>query len=84
MGEITFYDAVAEYVRRRCSLSAMDMISDVEFGIEYSRGCETCGYEYVALRFKVNGKYNDIEVNTISAGEFVAEVARIYTELGGK
>lgn len=81
---MTFNDAVAEYIRRKYDYKAGAVISDVDFGIEYGGGCSTCSYEYVALKFKVNGKQTDMDISYISAGEFVGEVAAIYTELGGK
>lgn len=80
----TFEDAVAEYIRRKYNYKATDKITEVDFGIEYGGGCPTCAYEYVALKFKKNGRANDIDISYISAGEFVADVAKIYTELGGR
>ena len=81
-----FNDAVAEYIRREFKYKPTDTVTDVDFGIGRGGYCETCGYEYVALEFKVNGKWADLELDYSrrSAGDFVAAVAEIHTELNSR
>jgi hypothetical protein len=80
--ENVYNRAAATWVARKFGLDA-DKISDVNFSIEQGGGCETCWYEYLALEFKNNGKWDERELSDVSCGKFIEECVEVLGELNG-
>lgn len=80
MTDNPYNKAASLWVARRLNLDA-DKVTDVDFKVIYGGYCETCGYETFGLEYKYNGKYQELELGTTSAGEFIQEAVMLLNEI---
>lgn len=60
-----FYDSIARYITNMGYQDVVEVIN-VDEGIQYGGGCETCSYEYIAITVTYkdnNGKSRDAEIS---------------------
>jgi hypothetical protein len=75
-----FNDAVAEWLRRKTGYAVNP--DSIDFGTEWSGGCETCDYAYAAITYRrVTGQWEAYDMAYTTPGDFVAEVAAIVLEV---
>jgi hypothetical protein len=76
-----FNKAVAIWLGEKAGLDP-DKISNVNFTTGQGGYCETCEYTYVAIEYRYDGNYRDLELTySDSPGDFVREVAEIASSL---
>ncbi len=79
MAENLYSRAANLWVARRLNLDT-EKVSNVNFKVIYGGYCETCGYETFGLEYYYNGKYQELELGTTSAGKFIQEAVELLKE----